>query len=168
MRCSAVRREHSTECTNVLQTSWGTSPLAFTGNNTALASNDGTDASTIVDAQQWTFNHQMVNVGANIPPSMSKVIYLRAGKIWFNNFEINFGASSYNNVQLTFRDNLATSGQFLNAATGSVPTVNFGNGITGNHTLSVAITQPGVYNMVLVMVTGGVWSAFEMEWIVIP
>ena len=93
---------------------------------------------------------------------------MRAGKNWQNKIEIAFGASTYNNVQLTVRDNLGTSGQFLNSATGSVPVISFGNGITGNQVLSLPVLQPGVYNMVLVMETGASWSAFEMEWIVVP
>jgi hypothetical protein len=157
-----------TRSTNALQSTWTASSLAFTGNNTQLISTDTTDASTEVDAAQWTFTHQMVNVAANIPPSMNKVVFMRAGKNWQNKIEIAFGASTYNNVQLTVRDNLGTSGQFLNSATGSVPVISFGNGITGNQVLSLPVLQPGVYNMVLVMETGASWSAFEMEWIVVP
>jgi hypothetical protein len=153
--------------TNALEAAWVASSLAFTGNNTKVISSDTTDQSTVVDAQQWTFTHQMVNVAANIPPSMNKVVFLRAGKNWTNQVEIAFGAPNYNNVQLTFRDNIGTSGQFLNSATGSLPVISFGNGITGNQVLALPILQPGVYNIVMVMLTGGNWSTFEMEWIVV-
>ncbi|MEI8135554.1 MAG: hypothetical protein WCH46_10870 [bacterium] len=156
-----------TRSTNILQSAWGASPLVYIGANTKVVSYDITDAATTTDALQWTFNHQMVNVGANIPSALNKIAYLRAGAIWDNQVEINFGASTYNNVQLTVRDNLATSGQFLNSATGSVPVISFGSGITGNQVLHVSLLRPGVYSMVLAMVTGGVWSVFEMEWIVI-
>jgi hypothetical protein len=154
--------------TNILQSSWGASPLAFTGNNTSVVSTDTTDASTSVDAAQWTFTHQMVNAGANIPPSMSKLIFLRAGTTYVNEVEANLGASTYSNIQLTFRDNLGTSGQFLNSATGAVPVISLGSGLTGIQSFHVCILQPGTYSMVLAMETGGVWSAFEMEWIVLP
>jgi len=153
--------------TNALQSSWLPSPLAYTGNNTKVSSLDNTDASTGVDALIWTFNHQMVNTSANIPASLSRVVFLRYGFIWDCQVEINFGGSTYNNVQLTVRDNLGTSGQFLNGATGSIPVISFGNGITGNQILHVSLLRPGTYSMVLIMQTGGNWSAFEMEWIVI-
>ena len=154
--------------TSVLQSAWTASSLAFTGNNTTVTSTDTTDASTITDAAQWSFTHQMVNVAANIPPAMNKIVFMRAGNPFQNNVEIAFGAPNFNSVQLTFRDNLGTSGQFLNSATGSVPVISFGNGITGNQVLSLPVLQPGVYSMVLVMTTGGNWYAFEMEWIVLP
>jgi len=156
--------------TNILQSAWVASPLVFTGNNTSVVSTDTTDQSTVVDAAQWTFTHQMVNVAANIPPSMSKVVFMRAGKNWQNKIEIALGAPNYTNVQLTFRDNLGTSGQFLNSATGSAPVILFGGGaaITGNQVLTLPVLQPGTYNMVLAMLTGGNWSAFEMEWVVVP
>ena len=110
----------------------------------------------------------MVNASANIPQSMNKLVFMRAGKNWQNKIEVAFGSSTFNSVQLTFRDNLGTTGQFLNSATGSVPVINFGNGITGNQQLILPVLQPGIYNMVLVMTTGGNWSTFEMECVVLP
>ncbi|MEI8133511.1 MAG: hypothetical protein WCH46_00370 [bacterium] len=155
--------------TNALQTTWaGTNALAFTGNNTSVASYDLTDGATVVDAAQWTIAHQMVNASSNIPPSMNKVVFVRAGEIWDNKLEINFGASSYNNVQLTFRDNLGTSGQFVNGATGGVPVYNFGNGITGNQILHLTLLRPGVYNMVFLMVLSSNWSTYDFQLIVLP
>jgi hypothetical protein len=156
--------------TNALQAAWVGTTLAFTGNvaNTKVSSLDTTDAATTVNALQWTFARQMVNVGANIPPVLARTIFLRAGGIWDNQFEIAFGGATYNNVQLTFLQNLATSGQFLNAATGSIPVINFGNGFTGNLVMHVNLMQPGIYQMGLIMTTGGNWSVFDMEWVVLP
>ncbi len=154
--------------TNVLQATWGTNPFAFTGNNTKVVSWDTTDASTIADATQWTFNHQMVNASPNIPPSLNKVVFCRAGRTWDNQIEINFGASTYTNVVLTMRDNLGTSGTFSNSGAGSIPVVSLGTTLTGIQILHLTFLQPGVYSMVLVMVSAGVWSTFEMECIVLP
>lgn len=157
-----------TRSINFLEAAWSASPLAFTGNNNKLNSLNGTDASTVAEAIQWTFDHQMVNVAANIPTAMNKLIFARAGKYWDNQFEINFGASTYNNVQLSFRDNLGTSGQFLNSASGAVPVISFGNSITGVQLLHFTFSQPGVYSLVLVMQTGANWSAFEIECVALP
>jgi hypothetical protein len=157
-----------TRAVNAINSPQVTSPLVFTGNNTKVASLDTTDAATIVNAGQWTMLHQMVNVGATIPPALNKLVFLRAGSIWDNQVEINFGASAYNNVYLGFRDNLGTSGVFINGSSGGVPVLSFGNGITGNQVLHVTIAQPGIYSMVLSMVLSGNYNAFEMEWVVLP
>jgi hypothetical protein len=157
-----------TRSTTVLQAAWVASTIAPTGNNTKVMSLDTTDAATTADANQWTFTHQMTNAAAAIPSAMNKVMFLRAGKIWDNQIELAFGGSTYDSVQLTFRDNLGTTGQFLNSATGAVPVINFGNGHTGNKVMHLSIITPGTYSVVLVMVTGGNWSAYEMEWIVLP
>ena len=156
--------------TSLLQPSWGTSPLAYTGilNSTKVISLDTTDALTIADAAQWTLVHQMVNVATGIPSSMNKVAFLRAGRSWDNLIDIAFGGTACNNVQLTMRDNQGTSGQFMNSATGSIPVFFFGSGITGNQQLHVTIAQPGIYSMALVMNISSVWSVFEMEWVVLP
>jgi len=134
-----------TRSTNFLQASWGTNPLVFTGNNTQVISLNPTDASTQADAAQWTLNHQMVNVAANIPTALNKVVFLRAGAFWQNQIEINFGASTYTSVMLSFRDNLGTSGQFLNSATGAVPVITFSGGMTGNKILNFTMSQTGVF-----------------------
>jgi hypothetical protein len=157
-----------TRSTNVLQAAWVASPVAFTGANTKIISADTTDASTTIDAIQWTFNHQMVNAAANIPPALAKTVFLRAGVIWDNQIEINLSGGTCNNVQLTFRDNLGTSGTFLNSAIGAVPVISFGSGLTGTLVLHLSLLQPGTYSMALIMVIAGNWSAFEMEWIVLP
>jgi hypothetical protein len=133
-----------------------------------LVSLDTTDATTQAYANQWNASHQMVNVANNIPPTLSKVAFLKAGPNWDNAIGINFGASSYNNVQLTLRDNLGTSGQFLNGSTGSIPAFLYGNSITGVQIMHVTVAMPGVYSVVLGMLLSGNWSTFEMEWIVLP
>jgi hypothetical protein len=157
-----------TRSTNLLQSAWVASPLAFTGNNTKVASMDTTDAATSVDAAQWTLNHQMTNASAGIPPSLGKIAYVRTGPYWDNQLEINFGVSSYNNVQLTLRDNLGTSGMFVNGATGGIPAFSFGSGITGNQVLHLTLLKAGTYNLVIAMVLSSNWNAFEIELVAMP
>jgi hypothetical protein len=155
---------------NALQATWAASPVAFTGNNTQVVSLDTTDQATIVNAGQWTFDHQMVNASANIPPILNNTVFLRSqGRIYQNQIELGLGGSTYNNVQLTPFQNLATSGQFLNSATGSVPVISFGSGYTGNVILKISLRMTGVFQMALIMQQGaGSWSAFPMRWIVLP
>ncbi len=153
--------------TSFLQTTWGTNPIALTGNNTFITTTDTTDALKIAEAQQWSFAHQMANASAALGPAMKKVVFLRSGSSWQNNVEIGFGAANYTNVQLSLRDNLGTSGSFLNGSAGAVPVVTFSGTLTGNLILHLVILQPGTYSMVLVVNNAGTWSTFEMEWIVI-
>ena len=157
--------------TNALQAAWVASTIpGFTGNNTKVVSLDTTDAATTVDCTQWTFSHQMVNVAANIPPILKNTAYVRMGAYNDNQLEIDLGGTTWNNVQITFFQNLATSGQFLNGATGSIPAILIGNGFTGLQVLHVNLIQLGVYHIALIMQNSGsgAWSVFPMEWVVLP
>lgn len=154
--------------TNFLATVWGVSPFVFSATNTKVLSLDTTDALSGVDALQWTFAHQMVNVSSTLAPPMRKVAFLRAGRKWNNILEFDMGVLNYSNVQLSFRNNLATSGTFLNGAAGTVPVISFTGVFTGVNILQLTLLQPGVYSMVLSGTNGGSSYAFEMEWIVLP
>jgi hypothetical protein len=157
-----------TRATNVLSNNWGVNPIVFTGNNTRVSSLDFTDASTQVDAAQWTVAHQMVNVANNIPTGLSNVAFGRAGKNLDNQYEINIGASTYNNGYLGMMDNLGTSGMFLNGATGGIPVYAFGSGLTGTQILHLTFAQTGTYGLVLSMTLSGVFYAFGIQMIVLP
>jgi hypothetical protein len=149
--------------TNFLQASWGTNTVAFTGNNTTVISLNNTDATTVTQAIQWVVRTKMVNVGAAINSTVSKIAFVKAGPYWQNNIEIGFGVTNWTNVQLSFRDNLGTLGAFAGSASGAIPAFAFSGTITGNMVLSMTIPNPGTYSLVLVMDNAGVWSTFEME-----
>lgn len=149
--------------TNFLQASWGSNTVAFTGNSTTLTSLDTTDASTIALAAQWVTQTKMVNVGAGVNPSVSKIGFIKAGPLWQNAIEIGFGATNWTNVQLSLRDNLGTTGVFAGSGTGAVPAFTFSGIVTGNTVLYLTIPRPGAYSLVLVMNNAGTYSTFEME-----
>jgi hypothetical protein len=149
--------------TNFLQTSWGTNTVGFTGNIATVISLNPTDASTTAWAAQWVVQTKMVNVGAAINPAVSKIAFAKAGQYWQNNIEIGFGATNWTNVQLSFRDNLGTSGAFAGSANGAVPVFAFAGIITGNLSLAMTIPTAGTYSLVLVMDNAGTFSTFEME-----
>jgi hypothetical protein len=108
-----------------------------------------------------------VNVAATVPPMMTKIAFARAGAMWDNQFEINFGGSSYTNVYLSLRDNFGTSGTYVNAGNGGVPVLSFGSGITGLQILHLTFVQPGTYLMDISMNISTQFNAFEMEMIVL-
>jgi len=152
--------------TSFIQASWGTNPFAFT-TNAKVFSLDTTDQATVVDGQQWTQAHQMVTTSASITGALKNLAFLRAGRIWNNQLKIDFGVLNYTNVQISFRDNMATSGTFLNASTGTVPVFQMPGTLTGLQLLNVTILKPGRYMMAIVASNAGTFSVFEMEWMVI-
>jgi len=156
-----------TRATNALGGTWGANPIVFTGSNTKLNSLDTTDASTVAMAAQWTATHQMVNAAANIPPALANIAFGKAGASLDNQYEFNFGASSYNNGYLGFTDNLGTSGVFMNGSTGAIPVYSLGNGLTGIHSLHLTFAQPGTYNLSISMTLSGTNYAFGIQFIIL-
>jgi hypothetical protein len=152
--------KRSTTC---LQASWGTNSVAYTGNNTTMVSLNPTDAASMAWAAQWVVQTKMVDVAASINPAVNKLAFTKAGPYWGNNIEIGFGATNYTDLQLTFRDNLATTGVFAGSASGAVPVFSFAGTHTGNELLVVTFPHPGTYSLVLVMNNAGTYSVFEME-----
>ena len=153
--------------TTFLQAAWSASPLAFTG--TPVCTTLNTDnVGMVANAAQWTMAHQIINVSANIPPPMQKVAFVRGGTQWEMTLPIAFGGSNYDNVQIGFRDNVASAGDFLNSATGTIPVLSFTGTFTGNNSLRITFKQMGRYSLAIVAhnTGSGVWSMFEMEFIV--
>ncbi|HET9137376.1 MAG TPA: hypothetical protein VFO76_12120 [Candidatus Kapabacteria bacterium] len=167
-RCLQPRGAFS-RSTTYLQAGWVASPFAYTGTPicTSLHSDD---LSTVADAAQWNVAHQVINVAANIPPSMQKVAFLRGGTQWQMTIPINFAGSNHDNVQLSFRDNVASAGDFLNSATGVIPVFSFSGTFTGVNNLIITFKQTGRYVLGLVHhnASSGNWSMFEMEFVIIP
>jgi hypothetical protein len=148
--------------TTFLQAAWGANAVAFTG-VAGLISLNTTDASTVAWASQWVTQTKMADAAASINSSISKVAFVKAGPYWNNQLEIGFGGINYTDVQLSFRDNLGTTGAFAGSASGAVPVFSFAGNHTGTELLSMTIPNPGTYSLVLVMNNAGTYSTFEME-----
>lgn len=148
--------------TTFLQTSWGSNTVAFTGVGT-LVSLNSTDASTVAYASQWVTKTKMANSGASLSSTVSKLVFVKAGPSWNNLLDIGFGGTTFTDVQLSFRDNLGTTGVFVGSATGAVPVFSFTGSHTGTEQLSLTVPNAGTYSLVLVMSNAGTYSAFEFE-----
>ncbi len=149
-------------------TPWIASPFLYNGTPICQA-NESDNYQMVSDAKQWNFLHQTANTSAYLAIPMRKVIFLRGGTQWTNVISLNLGAQSYPNLQLTFRDNAATRGDYA----GSYPVIDFSNSgtpFTGNVDLSLILKSMGHVSMVLrgIDVAGPNWSMFEMEWIIAP
>lgn len=126
----------------------------------------------VADAAQWTFSHGIKNTDPNPAPPILPIIFLRGGNRWQNTININLGASNYSDLQLSFRDNAASTGNFTGSGTGSIPVISFtARAYTGNVGLKVTLTQYGRFRMILRAIdpaNANNYSMFEMEWIVVP
>lgn len=144
-------------------TTWITSPFSIAGNPTCIAL--GSDSGLqVADAQQWNFSHLTANVDSKLAPPLKKLLFLRGGTNWQMNTLLNLGGATYNDIQLSFRDNAATRGD----AQGTVPVFSFtGGSLTGLVTLSLVFKIFGQANLALRAIDGSSnYSMFELELIV--
>jgi hypothetical protein len=150
-------------------TPWVASPFAYNG--LPVCNANGTDNIQMVsDATQWNFQHQTADTSAYAAIPIRKVIFLRGGTQWAMDIPLALGGANYANLQLGFRDNAATRGDF----SGTYPVIDFSNvGVpfTGNVTLRVILKTMGHVSMVLRAIDNAGpanWSMFEMEWVIVP
>ncbi|MDP4198492.1 MAG: hypothetical protein Q8922_00860 [Bacteroidota bacterium] len=113
----------------------------------------------------------MTTNNPQLPLVVEGLMYLKSGP-FTNNIFLDFtGGATSTDVQLGFRDNSYTSGDFTAGATGTIPVFAFPGapvtyGGTG-HILSVTLLKPGRYSMGIRIVDNvGNYSLFPMEWIV--
>lgn len=116
----------------------------------------------VADADQWN-NRLTAKIDSTVAIPLRKVIFLRGGTSWKMRIPIDFGGSTYTDIQLSFRDNAATRGD----AQGTWPVIQFGGSFTGVCTLEVVIKTMGRVSIGLRAVTGGTTSMFEMEWMIV-
>lgn len=148
---------------------WVASPFALTGSVTCVALHSD-DQLAVADAAQWTFAHQSDNTLASTPPPVRKLMFLRGGSEWEMDIPINLGGATYSDLQISFRNNATSAGDFLSVVggAGTIPVVIFSGALTGTVTLKVTLSQVGRYIMVISARDGaGNSSMFEMEWLVV-
>ncbi len=130
------------------------------------------DFASIEDANAWNTLHQMVAPSPlTLPIAVQKIMFLKAGTAFVNNLYLDWKAGiTATSVELSFRDNSATSGDFQNAAAGTVPAFVFPSTATYGglgRNLQVTLLRTGRFIVGLRIVDStGSPSMFEMEWIV--
>ncbi len=147
--------------------SWIASPFAL-GPSAPVCAALGTDSLQCVEyANQWNFDHLTAKVGDSLMAlPLLKVVFLRAGTQWKNIVRLNLGPATYNDLQLSYRDNAATRGD----AQGTIPVISFtGGNLTGNIILEITLKRAGHFMMGLRGIDGSSnRSMYEMEWKVVP
>ncbi len=154
---------------------WIQSPLNVTTPAGILIPNvtvpNAYDYASIEDANTWNTLHQMVApIPNNLPFAVRQVMFLKAGTAFVNNIFLDWavGVTSAS-VQLSFRDNSMTSGDFQNSGAGTVPVFAFPAatyGSTGRN-FQVTLLRTGHFHVGLnILDNSGNCSMFEMEWFV--
>jgi len=147
---------------NTPPVAWAASGIAYSGEPlvAALATDSGL---AINFANQYNFSHEQRNQSTLLAPPLQKVIFARAGTEWENLITLAFGGVTYNDLQLSFRDNAGTRGD----AQGTIPVLSWSGSFTGNQQLGLVLKQQGKVSLMLRAINAsGDWSAFEMEIII--
>ena len=129
------------------------------------------DYDSIVQATTWNGLHQMTSMNANLPASVAKIVFLKGGMNFVNTFMLDWtgGTTSTSDIELTLRDNSATSGMFQNAGQGTVPVFSFPANSYGGTAKNFVVTllRTGRFAVGMRIIdSGGNYSIFEMDWIV--
>lgn len=146
---------------------WGTNSVVLTG-NTLCEAWETDNLWKVEDAAQWTMSHQTGNFASTIAPPLRKIVFLRGGRQWKNTLEVDLGATTFTEIQLSFRDNAASAGNFAGAGPGTIPVFEWTGSFTGTIDLVLSFLDMGRYSMVLKLRDGGNNSMFEMEFIIVP
>ncbi len=105
-----------------------------------------------------------------LPIAVQKIMFLKAGTAFVNNIFLDWSPTvTSTDVQLSFRDNSTTSGDFQNSATATVPVFAFSGATFGGtaRMLQVTLLRTGRFQMCLRIIdNSGNYSMYEMDWIV--
>ncbi len=155
---------------------WGVSPINVTTPSGSLIPNvtvpNAYDFASQEDANAWNTLHQMVAANpTSLPIVVQKIMFLKAGTAFVNNLYLDWKAGvTASDIQLSFRDNSVTSGDFQNSGTATVPAFVFPLSATYGNTgrnLQVTLLRTGRFDVGMRTVdSSGTTSMFEMLWIV--
>ncbi len=163
-----------TRSTNWLQaTTWVASPLkvtAFSTQPSFLASSNNQDFGSVEAANVWNATHAMTSLSTQLPLVSEGLMYLKAGP-FINNLFFDFaGGVTSTDVQISFRANSLTNGDFSNGGTGTIPVFAFPSVTFGGTTKNMQITllQTGHFQMgIRIVDNSGNYSMLPLDWIVL-
>jgi hypothetical protein len=149
-------------------TTWIATPFQFTGSVVCTTLHTD-DQLAVANAAQWTLRHQSENNAATVAPPVRKLLFVRAGRQWQMTIPINLGAATYSDLQISFRNNATSGGNFTGTGTGTIPVILFSGGLTGTVNLVVTFAKQGRYMLAISARDGSSnWSMFEIECLVVP
>ena len=141
---------------------WNTNTVTY-GTNASLKANRSDDNQMNAEATQWNTQSKSLPDDPDIPPALKKVAFIRSGEEWYTTIEIDFGGTTYTDIEISFRNNAATRGD----AQGTIPVYSFtGTTWTGTKTLYVTLKHPGDFILGMRLIDDSSNYYFcEMEWI---
>jgi hypothetical protein len=143
--------------------SWNSSPLTVSGAPTC-ASLWTDNQLAVADAAQWNFLHGTKSTDPNLSPLLTNVLYVRAGAAWVMTIPLSTGATTLTDIQLSYRDNAATSGDYVGTSNGGIPAFSFTGSFSGTLNLNITLTKPGLTQLALRAIdNAGNYSMFGFE-----
>jgi hypothetical protein len=175
-QANAAQAGTFTRSTNWLQAAiWVAPPMKVTPRATLttafiIAANPN-DFASAEFAAAWNAAHAMTSINPQLPLVAEGLMYLKAGPFMNMVYLDITGGTTSTDVQISFRDNSYTSGDFTNGAAGTIPVFAFPTTTTYGGTgraLTVTLLKPGRYSMgIRIVDNAGNYSMFPMEWVVV-
>ncbi len=151
---------------------WINPPLIVSQSGANVTCPNVQDFASVEEANVWNGLHLMTAQNNQLPLSVQKIMFLKSGTAFVNNIFLNWSAGvTSTDVQLSFRDNAATSGDFQNAGSGTVPVFAWSGPTFGStaRNLQVTLLRTGRFQVALRIIdNSGNYSMYEMDWIVLP
>jgi hypothetical protein len=151
---------------------WVNPPLIVSQTASFVICPNVQDFASVEAANTWNGLHLMTAQNNQLPIAVQKIMFLKAGTAFVNNIFLDWSAGvTSTDVQLSFRDNSTTSGDFQNSGTATVPVFAFTGatfGLTARN-LQVTVLRTGRFHVAMRIIdNSGNYSMYEMEWIVLP
>ncbi len=150
---------------------WVNPPLVVSQTGSNVTCPNAQDFASVEAANTWNGLHLMTAQNNQLPLSVQKIMFLKAGTAFVNNIFLDWTpAVTSTDVQLSFRDNSTTSGDFQNSATATVPVFAFSGATFGTtaRNLQVTLLRTGRFQVALRIIdNSGNYSMYEMDWIVL-
>jgi hypothetical protein len=150
---------------------WVNPPLIASQAGANVTCPNAQDFASVEAANTWNGLHLMTAQNNQLPLSVQKIMFLKAGTAFVNNIFLDWTpAVTSTDVQLSFRDNSTTSGNFQNSASATVPVFAFSGATFGStaRMLQVTLLKTGRFQMALRIIdNSGNYSMYEMDWIVL-
>ncbi len=153
---------------------WVAPVIKFTPSATMAAyimANNPQDFDSIEAANLWNTTHAMTSINPQLPLVSEGLIFGKAGSNSNNNYPIDFiGGATSTDIQISFRDNSFTGGDFTSGGTPTIPVFAFPSATYGGTSklLTMTFLQTGRFSLgIRVVDNSGNYSMFPIELIVL-
>ena len=152
---------------------WVNPPMIISTSSTSNVQNaNPQDFDAAIAANVWNGTHQMTTTNSQLPLSASKLVFLKSDPRFINTIFLDWtgGTTSSSDIELSFRDNSATSGSFQHSGQGTIPVFSFPASTWGGtgKAFTVSLLRTGRFSVAIRIIdNGGNYSMFEMDWIVL-